>query len=497
MAHIALFYKDETDLWSKCAAFLEQMLAENGRYLYLTDSHAPHTVLQNLTPQSGSVLNGDVVPVATLGYHADIFRFAPVVAALEDQLTKTLKQHSQMERLVCLIEMSWAIRTPSGAVYLREYEAALEELCERWQEKRSLTIVCLYHQQVMLDRQLLTALHTHATLFTSQGLVPNPHFVPPPIFASRNQRQQFDHWLAELDPESADGDEETAVSVPAIYNIDAEPALIANDGQEGRWKIRCFGGLRVYRADGRLIQWNVVTGATRKTKTLFAFLLRRGDAGATAEEIADLLWPNAKDHKQSLNRLYHTVRCLRMALSPNLRQSRQSPFVLYQGQRYFLALPPDSWIDMPMFEEICYNGRSHMKQQNWDEALLCYQSAERLYTGDLFADIPDIYAANRDIDWCWSRRYWYRDMYVKVLVNSAEIYRHTDRIPAALAACDKALHLDPTNESAHHEKMRTLAAANRQDALDRQFRLFQRVLRQQQLGELSPTTKSLYQLLKN
>lgn len=427
--------------------------------------------------------------MADFGYLNDIFRVTPTIAALENRLAQ-LSNHE----IVCFVEMSWAIQTPSSSVYLREYEAEIEGLSQRWAGQ--LTFICLYNQQILLDRQLLTALHTHPALFTEEGQIANPHYVPPQIFASRNQRQQFDHWLGQLDPTMQIDVPQPTDSNP-IYNLAPLTSLMADDGQEGRWKIRCFGGLRVYRADGQLIQWNVVTGATRKTKTLFAFLLRRGDAGATAEEIADLLWPNASDHKQSLNRLYHTVRCLRLALSPNLRQSRQSPFVLYQGQRYFLALPPESWIDMPMFEEVCYNGRFHMKQQNWDESLLCYQSAERLYTGDLFADIPDVYAANRDIDWCWSRRYWYRDMYVKVLVNSAEIYRQTARIPEALAACDKALHLDPTNQSAHHEKMRTLAAANRQDALDRQYRLFHRVLHQQQLGELSLATKSLYQLLKN
>ena len=46
------------------------------------------------------------------------------------------------------------------------------------------------------------------------------------------------------------------------------------------------------------MQWNVANGATTKTKTLFAYLLHCGVKGASAEEIADLLWPQAEFPEQ-------------------------------------------------------------------------------------------------------------------------------------------------------------------------------------------------------
>ncbi len=96
-------------------------------------------------------------------------------------------------------------------------------------------------------------------------------------------------------------------------------------------------------------------GATHKTKTLFAYLLYRGKKGAAGEEIADLLWPEAGSMEQSLNRLYHAIHCRRMALSPALSSSRESPFVIKDDQRYFLAMPEDTWVDIPVFEELCYH----------------------------------------------------------------------------------------------------------------------------------------------
>jgi len=105
---------------------------------------------------------------------------------------------------------------------------------------------------------------------------------------------------------------------PPIYNFEAPAPLVAAHAGQQRWKIHCLGELRVFRQDGTPVQWNRIQGATLKTKTLFAYLLHRGQKGAAVEEIADLLWPEASSTEPSLNRLYHTVHCLRMALSPEL-----------------------------------------------------------------------------------------------------------------------------------------------------------------------------------
>jgi two-component SAPR family response regulator len=50
-----------------------------------------------------------------------------------------------------------------------------------------------------------------------------------------------------------------------------------------RWKIRCFGRLRIYRNDGSQVKWDAPGGATRKSKTLFAYLLQKGGDGAAAD----------------------------------------------------------------------------------------------------------------------------------------------------------------------------------------------------------------------
>ena len=117
--------------------------------------------------------------------------------------------------------------------------------------------------------------------------------------------------------------------------------------------------------------------------------------------------------------------------------------LLRDGSRYVLVPPERSWLDISTFEQLCRQSHSHIKSGASDEALICLQAADRLYTGDLFEDIPADYADNTERDWCWSKRYWLRDMFFKVQRDAARIHRERQDFSAALAHCQKALAIDP------------------------------------------------------
>ena len=104
--------------------------------------------------------------------------------------------------------------------------------------------------------------------------------------------------------------------------------------------------------------------------------------------------------------------------------------------------------------------------------MVCLQAADRLYTGDLFEDIPAEYVDDQERDWCWTRRYWLRDMYLKVQRDTARIYRQRGEHSAALNHCQKALSIDPLSEFAHEEAMQVFAAQGRLDAVGRQYALY-------------------------
>jgi DNA-binding SARP family transcriptional activator len=149
-----------------------------------------------------------------------------------------------------------------------------------------------------------------------------------------------------------------------------------------------------------------------------------------------------------------------------------------------------------MFQELCYRGARLLRDGDVAQALICYESAERIYTGDYLADIPQHYADYAEDDWFWSRRYWLRDMYVKLLYGIATIQRAQGQIAAALSYADRALRIEPTSEAAQREKLLALHAARRRDALDRQYRLYCQLLEQAQLGPPAPEMSLLYQQLR-
>lgn len=493
--HEVLYYGQGERLWEACAPLLREQAARGGAWRYIADEHAPGQVAEALGARGVAVGAGAIVAAARLGYHASPVRVAPIIAALRELLA------AAGPGALLLIEMTWAIRSPSGAVYLREYEAALHELLQQ-QGARAL---CLYNQTAQLDAQLLQSLHLHQAVRGPEGARANPHFVPPEIYRRRDERAQFLHWLAGVLPGGADPPGAAALPAPdapapapaqPVYDLEAPALFIARNSDQGQWKIRCFGQLRVYREDGELVRWQVGRAATRKTKALFAFLLYRGEAGAAAEELAALLWPEAADGGAALNRLYHVVNGLREVLSPGLARLRNSPFVLNEQGRYFLAVPPHTWIDLPMFQELCYRGARLLREGDPGQALICYESAERLYTGDYLADIPQQYADYAEDDWFWGRRYWLRDMYVKLLYGIAGIHRGRGEVAAALGYADRALRIEPTSEAAHREKLLALHAARRRDALDRQYRLYCQLLEQAQLGPPTPDFSALYQRLR-
>ncbi|MGJ5094320.1 AfsR/SARP family transcriptional regulator [Bradyrhizobium oligotrophicum] len=373
-----------------------------------------------------------------------------------------------------VVDMSWGLETNSATANFEGWPALAETLTQQ----SEVSIASLYNRRVLIDEQLLVALRGHPQILTSAGLVDNPHWLPSRLQTRGALREQVDFWLGAIAPELRIGT--SAAALHAAEGADPmwllrrsaeEPSTVHLDSRD-RWKIRCFGRLRIYRNDGSQVNWDPPGGATRKTKTLFAYLLQKGGHGAATDELADLLWPNAEDIEAARNRLYHTVRYLRLALGqPNGRDETRN-YVRREGSRYVLVPPERSWLDISTFEQLCRQSQGHIKAGASDEALICLQAADRLYTGDLFEDIPVEYADDGERDWCWSKRYWLRDMFFKVQRDAARIYLERNDHSAALAHCQKALAIDPLCEMAHAEAMRVFKAQGRREAIDRQFKLY-------------------------
>lgn len=409
-----------------------------------------------------------VVAAADLGFERVPISLRAVGRAMADRLAEST------EGTVLAVDMGWGLQTASATANFEGWTGIADDLAAATGRK----VVSLYNRSLLIDEHLLTALRGHAAVLTPEGVVKNPHWLPRGLQEKGTLREHVNFWLGGLSPSlirnNPFADRHAAEGADPMWLLGRraeEKVIPTEEAARERWKIRCFGRLRVYRADGSQIDWAASSGATMKTKTLFAYLLQQGGKGAQTDDLADLLWPDADSMEAARNRLYHTVRCLRQALDGGTTK-RGASTVRRDGSSYVLVPPERSWLDISTFEQLCRQSQSHMKAGDLDEALICLRAADRLYTGDLFEDIPAEYVDDQERDWCWTRRYWLRDMYLKVQRDAARIYRSRADHSAALSHCRKALALDPLAEFAHEEAMQVFAAQGRREAIERQYALY-------------------------
>lgn len=431
------------------------------------------------------------------GFLESPLSFKTVLKRVEDWVAATASGIDNGSKAL-VVDMSWALATNSAAANFETWV----EIADTLSEVAGMPVISLYNRRLMIDEQLLAALRGHPLILTSDGIQSNPHWLPARLLTRGTLRQQVDHWLSQISPDFGPPSEDPQIHAAEgadpmwLLRKSAEGPAIAGFEARDRWKIRCFGRLRVYRNDGSQIIWDAPGGATRKTKTLFAYLLQKGGEGAGADELGDLLWPDAASAEAARNRLYHTVRSLREVLSLG-GEKDGSAYLMRDSSRYVLVPPDKSWLDISAFEQLCRQSATHIKAGAPDEAMICLQAADRLYTGDLFADIPAEYTDNNERDWCWSKRYWLREMFFKVQRNAASIYRQRQDFSAALAHCQKALAIDPLCEIAHEEAMRIFAAQGRTEAIDRQYKLYVDSLAHFDDRPQSAALKAVYKALKS
>jgi two-component SAPR family response regulator len=468
--NLAFFVAEQRRLLGEFFAAAGVPLSPRAVFLVTADTAVSTRVRATLRRSSGSVLL-KVAPFSDLGFLQVPISFRDIEHRIQRWIGAAAGGGA---RPLLAVDMSWGLLTNSAAANFENWMVAAESLAAN----SGVSVVSLYNRRLLIDEQLLAALRGHPGILSRRGIVDNPHWLPAQLLTHGTLRQQIDHLLAATVPDivaapaSAVHAAEGANPMWLLRQSTDDPPAPSPDSRE-RWKIRCFGRLHVYRADGSQIDWEVPGGATRKTKTLFAYLLQQGGQGATSDELADLLWPDASSAEVAKNRLYHTVKCLREALAPPSASSDAGRrFLLRDGARYVLIPPEKSWLDISTFEQLCRQSRSHTNSGASEEALMCLRAADRLYTGDLFGDIPAEYTDNNERDWCWSRRYWLRDMFFKVQRDAARIYRERHDYSTALIHCQKALAIDPLCEIAHEEAMHVFDAQGRRDAIDRQYKLY-------------------------
>lgn len=477
-------------------------------------SHSPKAAL--LVAEPGAPLlsawrrSAGALPAVTLTPRAAGLLERPFsIARVEARLIQQAAAESRAgeQRVVVVVDMDWLLQAPSamanGAIW--------GTIIQRLLASGVLACLSLYHRRHLSERDLLAGLHAHAAVLAPEGCQVNPYQLPVDLAvnagSAQTARQRLDHWLGHLSPalraqaaarRPGPGDGQAGLPDPAPLSGGEPPPVVHDRSEQGldedalaplsteRWKIRCLGSLRVYRRDGQPIAWHNEqrpgkAGATRKVRGLFAMLLMSGERGMATAELIDVLWPDAVAPEKALNRLHHTVNELRRLLLPpgddgSAAKAARHPFVIRQNQRYQLRLPPNSWIDVEEFPQLCRQGGDLLRDGRPAEALLCFESALKLYTGELFADLPAALTDDGEAEWCAATRSWLAELCLKVHGDCARIQRELGNALQAAAHCRELLRHDPCSTLAHGELMRLHAAQGRREALDRQFQVYRQAL---------------------
>jgi DNA-binding SARP family transcriptional activator len=383
---------------------------------------------------------------------------------------------------VVIVDMRWGSGTISATANFDRWGG----FCDRIVEDTQVSIVSVYARSLMIEDQMLAAVRGHSHFLAPSGLYDNPFWLPPAYQAEATISQQIGFVLGRLVPDYEEtpvhDDGEASGANPQW--ITAPRDLRPRVGKDEIWKIRCFGRLRVYLSDGSQIKWDIPGSAPRKSKLLFAYLLQRGEKGAPTDLLAELLWSDEPDETKKRNRLYHAVAMLRKTLGG-------TEFVRRNGNYYTLVPPDGTWIDIATFEQLCNRAKVLSKADKIEDAVALLDAADRLYSGDLFEDLPTTFFENDMENWVGPKREWFRDMALKVLRDKAAILRQRGRFRDALASCQKALQMDALCEIAHAEAMRIFHAQNRADAITRQYRQY---LSAMDAMDLEPETNALERL---
>ncbi|MEM5468075.1 AfsR/SARP family transcriptional regulator [Celeribacter marinus] len=381
-----------------------------------------------------------------------------------------------------IVDMRWGTGTVSATANFERWGG----LCDRIAEDIQVSIVSVYARSVMIEDQLLAAVRGHSHFLAPSGLYDNPFWLPLSYQAGATISQQIGFVLGRLVPDYKDtvvqDDGEASGANPQWITV--RRRLRPRMGNDEVWKIRCFGRLRIYLSDGSQIKWDMPGSAPTKTKTLFAYLLQRGEKGAPTELLAELLWSDETDEDKKRNRLYHAITMLRKTLGG-------SEYVRRNGGYYTLVPPEGTWIDIATFEQLCNRAKVLAKASKFEDAVALLDAAERLYSGELFEDMPPAYYENDMENWVVPKRTWFKDMALKVLRDKAAILRQQGQFRDALKCCQKALQMDAVCEIAHAEAMRIFHAQKRADAIARQYRQF---LTAMDSMELVPESEALARL---
>ncbi|RPI34092.1 MAG: hypothetical protein EHM70_04020 [Chloroflexota bacterium] len=231
----------------------------------------------------------------------------------------------------------------------------------------------------------------------------------------------------------------------------------------------CLLGPLQVRVTGKLVPESL--WGSERAKSLLAYLLWKGDDGATREELTMALWPELPEDRAA-NVFHVTMNRLRRVLEPGLQRPRDSHYVIHERGKYLFNLNAPVKLDVKLFQQLIDS-----------DDPLAQKEAVALYRGSYMEDCAWALPADVEVQ----RRLFeqmceagLRRLAAEVSEREAEIY------------LKRLLIYDPSDEQAFRQLVLIYLAKGRQDLACEQIDHWQRSLERFGIAP-SPETAEFWQ----
>ncbi|RMH23253.1 MAG: hypothetical protein D6698_00055, partial [Gammaproteobacteria bacterium] len=235
-------------------------------------------------------------------------------------------------------------------------------------------------------------------------------------------------------------------------------------------EMRFFGGLKLSRGDGRLLDFN-----SEKGKALLCYLAVTGQIHSRAA-LAGLLWPESPEENARAS-LRRTLTGIRKIAPDSLIATRQT-----------VGINPDTpiLVDVAQFEEQAAD------KMNKDRL----QKAAVLYEGDFLSQffLPDAPVFER---WVLGQRARLREMALETIQSLAAHFAEAREFETAVSYTRQLLDIEPWHESSHRELIRLLALSGQRSAALKQYETCSQILADELGVPPAADTTSLFEQIRD
>lgn len=239
------------------------------------------------------------------------------------------------------------------------------------------------------------------------------------------------------------------------------------------------------RREGELLLWS-----NAKTRALLKILAGERGRVFSVDELIEYLWPEEeKDLKSTASNLRARVAELRRILEPGLAQSKNSRYIETQRGGYALRANADCWVDAEEFARCEEQGRRAQRAGQLEAAIALYEKAIALYRGEYLEE-------DRYEEWAVHLRERWRERYIELLSELADVLARCGRYREALHTIRRAIEKSPLQEPLYRQWMVYAYCAGEPAEARRAYLRCREVL-ERELGERpSSQTEEIYRQLQ-